>query len=124
VTRIELALSAWEADVLPLNYTRELAKMLHAAFGGVVLREVDRVLRSDRRTPLGLDPAQIMGAARGSAGSHSAVPCRRNRVTKARPTMISSAATAIRFATSVPVLPSALMIVGMTVLVGVAIVKR
>ena len=22
VTRIELALSAWEADVLPLNYTR------------------------------------------------------------------------------------------------------
>ena len=25
VTRIELALSAWEADVLPLNYTRALA---------------------------------------------------------------------------------------------------
>jgi hypothetical protein len=25
VTRIELALSAWEADVLPLNYTRVLA---------------------------------------------------------------------------------------------------
>jgi hypothetical protein len=24
VTRIELALSAWEADVLPLNYTRVL----------------------------------------------------------------------------------------------------
>jgi hypothetical protein len=24
VTRIELALSAWEADVLPLNYTRKL----------------------------------------------------------------------------------------------------
>ena len=24
VTRIELALSAWEADVLPLNYTRAL----------------------------------------------------------------------------------------------------
>jgi hypothetical protein len=23
VTRIELAFSAWEADVLPLNYTRE-----------------------------------------------------------------------------------------------------
>jgi hypothetical protein len=23
VTRIELALSAWEADVLPLNYTRK-----------------------------------------------------------------------------------------------------
>jgi hypothetical protein len=23
VTRIELALSAWEADVLPLNYTRD-----------------------------------------------------------------------------------------------------
>jgi hypothetical protein len=27
VTRIELALSAWEADVLPLNYTREAARM-------------------------------------------------------------------------------------------------
>ena len=26
VTRIELALSAWEADVLPLNYTRERRK--------------------------------------------------------------------------------------------------
>ena len=26
VTRIELALSAWEADVLPLNYTRELVQ--------------------------------------------------------------------------------------------------
>jgi hypothetical protein len=25
VTRIELALSAWEADVLPLNYTRVTA---------------------------------------------------------------------------------------------------
>ena len=25
VTRIELALSAWEADVLPLNYTRRMA---------------------------------------------------------------------------------------------------
>jgi hypothetical protein len=24
VTRIELALSAWEADVLPLNYTRDV----------------------------------------------------------------------------------------------------
>ena len=27
VTRIELALSAWEADVLPLNYTRMLARL-------------------------------------------------------------------------------------------------
>ena len=26
VTRIELALSAWEADVLPLNYTRERSR--------------------------------------------------------------------------------------------------
>ncbi len=26
VTRIELALSAWEADVLPLNYTRNLRR--------------------------------------------------------------------------------------------------
>jgi hypothetical protein len=25
VTRIELALSAWEADVLPLNYTRAMS---------------------------------------------------------------------------------------------------
>jgi hypothetical protein len=47
VTRIELALSAWEADVLPLNYTRELAKMLHAAFRhlGDAARKVDRALR-------------------------------------------------------------------------------
>ena len=27
VTRIELALSAWEADVLPLNYTRGRERM-------------------------------------------------------------------------------------------------
>jgi hypothetical protein len=27
VTRIELALSAWEADVLPLNYTRVTRRM-------------------------------------------------------------------------------------------------
>ncbi len=27
MTRIELALSAWEADVLPLNYTRGTARM-------------------------------------------------------------------------------------------------
>jgi hypothetical protein len=31
VTRIELALSAWEADVLPLNYTRVLAAVPTAA---------------------------------------------------------------------------------------------
>ena len=29
VTRIELALSAWEADVLPLNYTRDDPIMPH-----------------------------------------------------------------------------------------------
>lgn len=29
-TRIELAFSAWEADVLPLNYARENAHTLHA----------------------------------------------------------------------------------------------
>ncbi|MDQ1304402.1 MAG: hypothetical protein QG671_229 [Actinomycetota bacterium] len=29
VTRIELALSAWEADVLPLNYTRVAVERLH-----------------------------------------------------------------------------------------------
>ena len=34
VTRIELALSAWEADVLPLNYTRRAVVMM------VVLRPV------------------------------------------------------------------------------------
>ena len=28
VTRIELALSAWEADVLPLNYTRRVPREL------------------------------------------------------------------------------------------------
>ncbi len=27
VTRIELALSAWEADVLPLNYTRTPSRL-------------------------------------------------------------------------------------------------
>src|SRR5262245_60755648 len=31
VTRIELALSAWEADVLPLNYTRERPERLPGA---------------------------------------------------------------------------------------------
>jgi hypothetical protein len=31
VTRIELALSAWEAEVLPLNYTRIGALRIHAA---------------------------------------------------------------------------------------------
>jgi hypothetical protein len=36
VTRIELALSAWEADVLPLNYTRVTASRLppHCASHG------------------------------------------------------------------------------------------
>jgi hypothetical protein len=29
VTRIELALSAWEADVLPLNYTRAPYRAQH-----------------------------------------------------------------------------------------------
>ena len=33
VTRIELALSAWEADVLPLNYTRERPPEYLAAAG-------------------------------------------------------------------------------------------
>jgi hypothetical protein len=32
VTRIELALSAWEADVLPLNYTREARRLASCAF--------------------------------------------------------------------------------------------
>jgi hypothetical protein len=38
VTRIELALSAWEADVLPLNYTRDgvRAYLRCAGVGGVV----------------------------------------------------------------------------------------
>jgi hypothetical protein len=31
VTRIELALSAWEADVLPLNYTREGRRLTRPA---------------------------------------------------------------------------------------------
>jgi hypothetical protein len=30
-TRIELAFSAWEADVLPLNYARESASLYRAA---------------------------------------------------------------------------------------------
>ena len=33
VTRIELAFSAWEADVLPLNYTRESDLLLGLLFG-------------------------------------------------------------------------------------------
>jgi hypothetical protein len=32
VTRIELALSAWEADVLPLNYTRGVSHLADCAF--------------------------------------------------------------------------------------------
>ena len=31
-TRIELAFSAWEADVLPLNYAREGTMVLHCWF--------------------------------------------------------------------------------------------
>ncbi len=37
MTRIELALSAWEADVLPLNYTRErLRRYTNAAAAELV----------------------------------------------------------------------------------------
>ena len=39
VTRIELALSAWEADVLPLNYTRARPEPLLEA--GVPARQTD-----------------------------------------------------------------------------------
>jgi hypothetical protein len=39
VTRIELALSAWEADVLPLNYTRERPEPLLGA--GTPARQTD-----------------------------------------------------------------------------------
>jgi hypothetical protein len=39
VTRIELALSAWEADVLPLNYTRARPELLLRA--GAPARQTD-----------------------------------------------------------------------------------
>jgi hypothetical protein len=39
VTRIELALSAWEADVLPLNYTRAWPERLLRA--GAPARQTD-----------------------------------------------------------------------------------
>ena len=38
VTRIELALSAWEADVLPLNYTRDREPQLAAAMIAAIRR--------------------------------------------------------------------------------------
>src|SRR3954449_12645112 len=44
VTRIELALSAWEADVLPLNYTRKRPPDYLSAVGArehPLLRDVD-----------------------------------------------------------------------------------
>ena len=41
VTRIELALSAWEADVLPLNYTRGLdGRSGHGAFATTSYRNL------------------------------------------------------------------------------------
>jgi hypothetical protein len=41
VTRIELALSAWEADVLPLNYTRRLdGRSSHGAFATTSYRNL------------------------------------------------------------------------------------
>jgi hypothetical protein len=45
VTRIELALSAWEADVLPLNYTRGPATVLVALASSLVPRSAARLLR-------------------------------------------------------------------------------
>jgi hypothetical protein len=46
VTRIELAFSAWEADVLPLNYTRlvpsKLTKGLLSRGSAPAGRELDR----------------------------------------------------------------------------------
>src|SRR5262249_13629207 len=50
VTRIELALSAWEADVLPLNYTREPCRR-----AGILARPADRDL-----------PRYATGSASGS----------------------------------------------------------
>src|SRR5215469_9405890 len=47
VTRIELALSAWEADVLPLNYTRENA----SRFRGCRCRPQTRPAPTSYRMP-------------------------------------------------------------------------
>jgi hypothetical protein len=45
VTRIELALSAWEADVLPLNYTREPPKCYTRLIDVRASRPVTRTFR-------------------------------------------------------------------------------
>jgi hypothetical protein len=56
VTRIELALSAWEADVLPLNYTRARLQLSVVAVTGVSLRCVRPDIVSD---PVGCQRAPL-----------------------------------------------------------------
>ena len=59
VTRIELALSAWEADVLPLNYTRVRRRLVPVSERVVTLPHVGpRALK-----PWG--PVVFRGAGRG-----------------------------------------------------------
>jgi len=48
VTRIELALSAWEADVLPLNYTRERRRRYLNLPGSGPADSLGDMLLSDR----------------------------------------------------------------------------
>jgi hypothetical protein len=65
-TRIELALSAWEADVLPLNYARENEWLWSPA--GICLALLSEVCR--------------IGVTRGESGGSSAI--RREAVLRTR----------------------------------------
>lgn len=52
VTGIEPAFSAWEADVLPLNYTRKPAvkgsnRLAYCRHSSIAVADVGRVLRCD-----------------------------------------------------------------------------
>jgi hypothetical protein len=66
VTRIELALSAWEADVLPLNYTRVRPHRLTLPPAWAVsaqtsyrTRWVPRVLPRDRDLKAGIESGRV-----------------------------------------------------------------
>ena len=74
VTRIELALSAWEADVLPLNYTRERPPDYLAAAGARERPLLDHPVRRAwnvlRPVRMGKpDGAQRFVGARASLGA-------------------------------------------------------
>ena len=62
-TRIELAFSAWEADVLPLNYAREtfirLAEHLAVIRGALVQRPIPKAPRP-RAAPVSCDQLRCL----------------------------------------------------------------